>query len=178
MCSWSSDPAVTGTGCFNASAHQGNYNVETTVNTVTTSYDYPELNNTTSNDEDDIIAAAVAAVADKYILASDLNIKIAEEEEMTIISVRSADVYADGHIPGAINIAMDDLLDNLDQIDPDAPVYLYCYTGHNAGQAVAILNLLGYDAYSLKYGYCSWSPDNALYCYDASADQSDYEVEQ
>jgi rhodanese-related sulfurtransferase len=165
--------------CFDASVHQGDYAVETTANTVTTTYDYPELNNTTSSDEDNIVAAAVATVTEKYILAADLAAAVAEDRDMTIISVRSADIYAVGHIPGAINIAMDDLLDNLDQIDPDAPIYLYCYTGHNAGQAVAVLNMLGYDAYSVKYGMCSWSsdPDVAVYCFDASTAEG-YDVEQ
>jgi rhodanese-related sulfurtransferase len=105
--------------------------------------------------------------------------KIADGEEMTIISVRAADVYAIGHVPGAINIQMDDLLNSLDQINPDAPVYVYCYTGHNAGQAMAILNMLGYDAYSLKFGMCSWSSDpdvNHGSCYDAST-VTNYEVE-
>jgi rhodanese-related sulfurtransferase len=74
---------------------------------------------------------------------------------------------------------MDDLLNSLDQINPDAPVYVYCYTGHNAGQAMAILNMLGYDAYSLKFGMCSWSSDpdvNHGSCYDAST-VTNYEVE-
>jgi len=177
MCAWSTDPAVTGTGCFDATRDQGDYTVETTANTVSTSYDYPELDNTTSSDEGEIVEAAVATVTAKYITAADLNLKIAEDEDMTIISVRSADAYAAGHIPGAINISMDDLLDNLDKIDPDAPVYVYCYTGHSAGQAVAMLRMLGYDAYSLKYGYCSWSSVNASGCFDASAHQSDYDVE-
>jgi rhodanese-related sulfurtransferase len=176
ICGWTTDPAVTMSKCFDATRDQGDYNVETTANTVTTTYDYPELENTTSSDEDTIIEAAVATVSAKYITASDLNLKIAEDEDMTIISVRAADAYAAGHIPGAINIQMDDLLDSLDEINPEAPVYVYCYTGHNAGQAVAILNMLGYDAYSLKYGYCSWSSVSASSCYDASTITS-YDVE-
>jgi rhodanese-related sulfurtransferase len=179
MCAWSNDEAVTGTGCFDASRDQGDYTVETTANTVTTSYDYPELENTTSNDEDTIILEAVKAVSPKYILASDLNLKIAEDEDMTIISCRSATDYAAGHIPGAINIGIADLIDNLDKIDPDSPVYVYCYTGHTAGQAASLLNLLGYDAYSVKFGMCSWSSDPAVNmnkCFDAST-VTGYDVE-
>jgi rhodanese-related sulfurtransferase len=171
MCAWSTDPAVTISKCFDAGTHQGDYTVETTANTVTISYDYPELDNTTSNNEAVIIEAAVATVSPKYITASDLNLKIAEDEEMTIISCRSATDYAGGHIPGAINIGITSLLDNLDKINPDAPVYVYCYTGHTAAQMASLLNLLGYDAYSLKFGMCSWSSDpdvNAGKCFDAS----------
>jgi rhodanese-related sulfurtransferase len=121
----------------------------------------------------------VATVSAKYITASDLNLKIAEDEDMTIISCRSATDYAAGHIPGAINIGIDSLLDNLDKIDPDEPVYVYCYTGHTAAQFASLLNLLGYDAYSLKFGMCSWSSDlevNMSKCYDSSTVTS-YDVE-
>jgi rhodanese-related sulfurtransferase len=93
---------------------------------------------------------------------------------MTIISCRSADDYANGHIPGAVNIGLTALVDNLSKIDPDSPVYCYCYTGHSAAQAASLLNMLGYDAYSLKFGMCSWSSDpaiNAGKCYDASMAQ-------
>jgi rhodanese-related sulfurtransferase len=98
---------------------------------------------------------------------------------MTIVSVRSADHYAAGHIPGAINIGLDSLADNLNKLDPDEPVYVYCYTGHSAAQATAVLQMLGYDAYSLKFGMCSWSSDpaiNAGKCFDSST-VTGYDVE-
>ena len=85
-----------------------------------------------------------------------------------------------GHIPGAINMGLSGLVDNLDKIDPDAPVYVYCYTGHSAAQGAALLQMLGYDAYSLKFGMCSWSSDTAVNmgkCFDAASVQG-YEVEQ
>ena len=179
MSGWSADQNVYVTR-FDAATHQGNYTVETTANTASGSYDYPELDNTSSSDEDDIIEAAAKTVTTKYISAGDLNMKIAEDEDMTIISLRSADHYAAGHITGAINISLGSLADNLEKIDPDSPVYVYCYTGHSAAQGTALLNILGYDAYSLTFGMCSWSSDatvNAGKCYDASTAQ-DYEVEK
>ena len=97
-----------------------------------------------------------------------------------IVSVRSAEHYAAGHIPGAINIGLGSLTDNLDKLNPDAPVYVYCYTGHSAAQAAALLQMLGYDAYSLKFGMCGWSADpaaNAGKCFNASTVQG-YEVEK
>ena len=35
----------------------------------------------------------------------------------------------------------------------DKPVYVYCYSGQTAGQTVALLNVLGVEAYSVKSGY-------------------------
>jgi rhodanese-related sulfurtransferase len=153
MSSWSTDADVF-VKRFGAAA-QGDFNVETTANTTTKTYDFPEMDNTTSDDEDTILEAAVATVSPKYIEASALNIKIADDEDMTIVSVRSAEHYAAGHIPGAINIGLGSLVDDLNKLDPDSPVYVYCYIGHSAAQAASLLNLLGYDAYSVKFGMCS-----------------------
>lgn len=178
MSSWSTDPDVY-VKRFNPDAHQGDYKVETVANTGG-SYGIPELDNTASIDDAEIIKAAVATVSPKYITATDLNMKIADGEEMTILSIRSAEHYAVGHIPGAINIGFSSLVDNLDKLNPDAPVYVYCYTGHSAAQAVSLLNLLGYDAYSLTFGMCSWTSDTSVNMgkgFDSSTVQG-YEVEK
>jgi rhodanese-related sulfurtransferase len=170
MSSWSDDPAVYVTR-FNPETDQGSFNTETTAN-AGGSYSPPVLNNTASSDDAEIILAAAKTVSPKYITAADLNMKIAEDEDMTIISLRSTELYAGGHIPGAINIAIGSLVDNLDKIDPDSPVYVYCWTGHSAAQATALLEMLGYDAYSLKFGMCGWSDDpaiNAGSCFDAAS---------
>jgi rhodanese-related sulfurtransferase len=176
MSGWSADPAVY-VSRFDPEKDQGSYQVETTANEAGT-YDYPKLDNTASNNKDEIIKAAALTVVPKYITAADLNMKIAQDKDMTILSVRSAEDYAAGHIPRAINFGLSSLADNLGKLDPDAPVYVYCYTGDSAAQAAALLQMLGYDAYSLKFGMCSWSADPAVNtgkCFDAAAVQG-YEV--
>jgi len=179
MSSWSTDPAVYASR-FDPGTSQGNFTVETAANEATKTYDFPGLENTTSTESADIVKAAAATVSPKYITAADLNVKIAEGEDMTILSVRSAEHYAAGHVPGAINIGLGSLVDNLDKLNPNAPVYVYCYTGHSAAQTVALLQMLGYDAYSLKFGMCGWTADPAVNmgkCFDASGVQG-YVVEK
>ena len=160
MSSWSTDPDVYKKR-FDPATWQEDFSVETEANSAGT-HSYPVLDNTSSTSDSSIVEAAVATVSPKYITAADLNMKIADGEDMTVISVRSAEHYAAGHIPGAINIGLAALADNLDQLDPGAPVYVYCYTGHSAAQATALLQMLGYDAYSLKSGMCSWTSDTAV----------------
>jgi rhodanese-related sulfurtransferase len=158
MSSWSSDPDVYKKRYSGAAG----YDTETTPNSGS-SYAVPVLDNTSSSDSDEIIKAAALTVAPKFISAADLNIKIAEGEDMTILSVRQPDAYAAGHIPGAINAAYGPaIIDALSQIDPDYPVYVYCYTGHTAAQATALLQMLGYDAISIGFGMCGWSDDPAV----------------
>ncbi|MFC1933737.1 rhodanese-like domain-containing protein [Chloroflexota bacterium] len=178
MSSWSTDPAVYKKR-FDPATSQGNYEVDKTPNTGG-SFALPKLDNTASNDAAEIIKAAAVTVSPKYITAKDLNVKIAEDEDMTIISVRKAEDYAAGHVPGAINIGLSSLVDNLDKINPDEPVYVYCYTGHSAAQASALLQMLGYDASSLSFGMCGWTSDTAVNmdkCFDATSVQG-YEVEK
>ena len=175
MSSWSNDPDV----YVRRYSGAAGYDTETTPNTGG-SYAMPKLENTSSSDDAAIVAAAAATVAPKFISAKDLSVKIAEGEKMAILSVRKADAYAAGHIPGAINIGLSSLVDNLDKINPDAPAYVYCYTGHSAAQGTALLQMLGYDAYSLSFGMCGWTSDTAVNmgkCFDASTVQG-YEVEK
>jgi sulfur-carrier protein adenylyltransferase/sulfurtransferase len=79
--------------------------------------------------------------------------------ELFIIDFRSADHYAAGYIEGAVNWAITDLVDKLNLIPTDAKVVCYCYSGQTASQASATLNLLGYDAWNLKWGMCGWTND-------------------
>lgn len=79
--------------------------------------------------------------------------KIEAKEDIQIISIRDAKDYAQGDIPGAINIPFKEVHKNLDKISKDKLVVVSCYTGQTAGQTVAILKLLGYDAVSLSGGF-------------------------
>jgi len=178
MSSWSSDPAVY-VSRFDAATHQHDYTVETAANTATGGNAYPDIENTTSTDEDAIVEGAAKTVTAKYIDAVDLYALLNDgdsDNDPVIVSLRSATDYAAGHVPGAVNIGLGSLADNLDKLPADETIVLYCYTGHTAGQATALLNMLGYDAQSLKFGFCSWS-STATKCFDAATAASSYDVE-
>ena len=82
-----------------------------------------------------------------------------------IISVRSAEDYAKGHLPGAVWASPKDLFtaEMLAKLPTDRPIVAYCYTGQTAGQVTAGLNMLGYDAASMTYGMSGWSDDPEVY---------------
>ena len=62
-----------------------------------------------------------------------------------LIDVRSRQEYAEGHIHGSINIPFMDI-PYADELlpDTDAPVYVYCVSGHRSAQAAAVLDQMGY----------------------------------
>ena len=93
--------------------------------------------------------------ADSYLIAApDVFAAIDNEEDIFILDIRQADVYAEGHLKGAVNVPWGtDFADSIAKLPGDKVVYLYCYTGQTAGQTVALLNTLGYDVKSIKYGF-------------------------
>ena len=76
-------------------------------------------------------------------------------EEMTILDIRRVDDYAAGHITGAVNLAWGTtaLSDQVANIPQDGSVFIYCYSGQTAGQAVALMNLVGIPARSVNLGF-------------------------
>jgi rhodanese-related sulfurtransferase len=74
-----------------------------------------------------------------------------------IIDLRSADVYAAGHIEGAKNSTLANVLTTAESFTADKPILVVCYTGQTAAHAVVALRLSGYmDAVTLKWGMSGW----------------------
>ncbi|MCC0178151.1 rhodanese-like domain-containing protein [Waterburya agarophytonicola K14] len=70
---------------------------------------------------------------------------LGKEQQALLVDVREPKEYASGHIPGAINLPLRSLTDNLDQIPKTRPVILYCSTGYRTAMGVMALQMLGYD---------------------------------
>ena len=140
---------------------------ETAANQLTGTYTLPAVDVTSSTSELEIIRIACdnyATAGLKNIAAVDLNTLITDGDpsnDPIIISVRKAEDYAKGHIPGAVNIPFTSIAkkENLRKLDPDKQIVVYCYTGRTGSQATAILNTLGYDAVNLLWGISGWTTD-------------------
>jgi len=159
MSSWTSDPDVF-VKRFNPDTHANDFTVDTEAHEPGGPCSPPAP-----------LAASVLGAADAYFSQGPRTISAADlfenlndgdaENDPYIISVRSAEDYAKGHVPGAVNMSVKELFtaENLATIPPDKDVVLICYTGQTAGQATAGLNMLGYDAYGLLFGMSSWTSD-------------------
>ena len=62
-----------------------------------------------------------------------------------VVDVRTPEEYAEGHIPGAINIPLDTLGDGqpAELPDLDQRIYVYCRSGRRSATARSILNEIG-----------------------------------
>ncbi len=77
----------------------------------------------------------------------------ANPDEYCIVSVRSSSDFANGHIQGAVNIPFaKDMQNQFSTLPTDKKIVVYCYWGESSFQTVAVLRLLGYDAYGLIGG--------------------------
>lgn len=69
------------------------------------------------------------------------------DESFIILDVRTAEEFARGHVPGAINIAHDKLPDRIAELmgAKDKDVVLYCHSGRRAGMAADLLKANGFN---------------------------------
>jgi rhodanese-related sulfurtransferase len=73
-----------------------------------------------------------------------------------LLDVRTPQEVALGHIPGAVNIPVDDLHARLAEVPRDRPIIAYCQVGQRGYLATRILLHAGYQASNLGGGYKSY----------------------
>ncbi len=77
----------------------------------------------------------------------------------TIVDVRTPQEYAQGHLPGAVNVDVSspDFAARLATLDPRAPYAVYCHSGNRSGVAVATMAEQGFtNSYHLQGGITAW----------------------
>jgi rhodanese-related sulfurtransferase len=61
------------------------------------------------------------------------------------------------HIPGAVNIPFPQVGQELSKLPKHQPIVVMCYTGQWSNQTMALLRILGYQAYSMHLGMADWN---------------------
>ena len=96
------------------------------------------------------------------VTADDLNLKLFEETDLILIDVRTLEeAETNGVIESAnlINIPLEEFVTMKDMwpADKDAPIVVYCGSGHRSTMAMTILWSYGYpNVLSLKDGFGGW----------------------
>jgi len=76
-----------------------------------------------------------------------------------LVDVRTPKEYNDGHIGVAKNIDFygSTFKSQMEKLDRNKPVLLYCHSGGRSGQALTMLKSMGFkEVYDLKGGWSSW----------------------
>ena len=68
-------------------------------------------------------------------------------ENALLVDVRNDFEFAQGHIPGSVNLPLSHILNEAEETFPDKaqPLYVYCQSGARSARAGKLLELLGYE---------------------------------
>lgn len=83
-----------------------------------------------------------------FLRGSDINTGVQEwknTEGAVLVDVRTAGEYRQGHIPGSINIPLDQIESITGRVPKkDTPLFVHCLSGGRSSQAVSQLKRMGY----------------------------------
>lgn len=78
-----------------------------------------------------------------------------------VLDLRAAVDFANGHIPGAVNVPMSELYGHMkNEVDKAKyeKIVFVCYSGQSASYATSVFRLLGYDnTFAMKWGMSAWN---------------------
>lgn len=89
-------------------------------------------------------AVAVAPMSQEALLEHQSR----HPDHLFVLDVRTPQEYAEGHVPGAVNVPHDQLASRLAEVPKDKDVVLYCKSGRRAGIAAEVLAANGYQRLS------------------------------
>ena len=95
------------------------------------------------------VLLAICAVAALFACSADTSRAFNRDipPNAVIVDVRTAEEFASGHFPGAINIPHDRIVEGLtaSSVSPSTPLVLYCRSGNRSGTAEATLRSAGFS---------------------------------
>lgn len=96
-----------------------------------------------------------------YMSSSELEKEIFDKKSIAVIDVRSKSAYDQSHIPGAINVYLDDLERRRQELPSGAKIVLYDDNGMGAFQgAVRLFDAGILNVYALSDGLNAWKQKN------------------
>lgn len=92
--------------------------------------------------------------------------QLANSENAVIIDVRAPHEIAEGYIPGALHMNIQDaagFMQQTEELDKDKDYFLYCRSGGRSGQACMIMNSIGFkNTYNLMGGFDQWQGEKTI----------------
>ncbi|MBB6049813.1 rhodanese-like domain-containing protein [Armatimonas rosea] len=90
------------------------------------------------------------------VTARELSARLSQGERFQLIDVRSPQEYAEGHVPGAMNLPMDQAEARLSDLQHRDPVVLICQSGTRATVTCSILRSHHDSLIVLEGGTKAW----------------------
>lgn len=109
------------------------------------------------------VAFAAAAAGPAAIEPGALGARIAwADRSLVVLDVRTPAEFAEGHLPGAINIPHTELAARIGELEGarDRDIVVYCRTGNRSAQALETLGKSGFKhVLHLKGDYTRWNDE-------------------
>jgi len=90
---------------------------------------------------------------------SDELVEFVELNDAILLDVRTNDEFNSGHIENSLNIDYfsDEFYINVDKLDKNIPIILYCRSGRRSGLSANKIKKLGFkEIYNLEGGVLEW----------------------
>jgi len=81
--------------------------------------------------------------------------QLREREGVPLVDVREPHEFAEGHVPGAVNLPMSIIGEHLDEL-PDGSFDVICQVGGRSARVAQALEARGYDATNVDGGTGEW----------------------
>ena len=88
-----------------------------------------------------------------------------------LLDVREPDEWAAGHAPTARLLPMSELIERIDELPDDDPLYVVCRSGGRSARVVASLAAQGYPAVNVDGGMQAWSAQGRAVVADSGPPQ-------
>src|SRR5688500_1318295 len=93
------------------------------------------------------------------ITATELKQRLDKGDDIQIIDVREDNEVAIGRIPNSVHIRLAEVLNRMDEIDPNRETVVHCKMGGRSARAIEALQRSGFKGklINLKDGIIGWS---------------------
>jgi rhodanese-related sulfurtransferase len=88
-----------------------------------------------------------------------------------LLDVREPDEWTAGHAPTARLLPMSELIERIDELPDDDPLYVVCRSGGRSARVVAYLAAQGYPAVNVDGGMQAWSAQGRAVVADSGTPQ-------
>ena len=78
------------------------------------------------------------------------------ERGVTVIDVRRPDEYETAHVPGALQVPLQEIPERLGDVPDEATAYVICKVGGRSMKACEFLVTQGYDVVNIAGGTDAW----------------------
>jgi len=98
-----------------------------------------------------------------HVVSTEMYKEFIKDTSLTLVDVRTPEEFAEGALPGAVNIDYYDeenFYKAYDAFDRKKPIYLYCRTGNRSIKTAEKLFEMGFkEIYDMEGGYMQWVKD-------------------